>query len=86
MAALRHWKQYRKQELAQVENQERFFTQLGEQIAAEIDRRRHAAEQQSGAGQSTDFLANLQSLNSASIPVVDEVMREMAFTEPGQAV
>jgi len=79
--AQKHWKQRRSAEYAQIEDPERYFTDLGNQIATEIERRRNTAELQTGAGQSTDFLANLQSLNSAA-SVADEVMREMAFTEP----
>jgi hypothetical protein len=76
-----YWQQHRAAEYAQIEDPERYFTDLGNQIATEIERRRNTAEQQTGAGQSTDFLANLQSLNAAA-SVTDEVMREMAFTEP----
>jgi hypothetical protein len=83
--ALEHWTKYRPRELALIEDQTKYFTDLGEEIQGEISRRRDAAEHQSQAGQTLDFLANLQSLNAAG-SVADEVMREMVFdieeTEP----
>lgn len=76
--ALKHWQTHRPRELAQIEDQTRYFTDLGDRIAAEINRRRNAAEHQSQAGQTLEFLANLQSLNAAS-SVADEVMRELVY-------
>ena len=82
--AQRHWQTHRAQEYAQIEDPTAFFTTLGEQIAAEIERRRNELDRQAGTGQDESFLANLQTLNSTSLTVVDEVMREMAFTSPGE--
>jgi hypothetical protein len=81
--AQQHWSQYRAAEYAQIEDPNRFFTQLGEQIAAEIDLRCANLERATGAGQSESFLANLGSLNNVRASVEGEVLREMAFTEPG---
>jgi hypothetical protein len=84
--ARRHWQTHRPQEYGQITDPETFFSDLGNRIATEIDRRRTEQERSTGAGDSQDFLANLQSLNSTAISVEDEVLREMAFTEPGGPV
>ncbi|WP_158688141.1 MULTISPECIES: hypothetical protein [Actinomycetes] len=81
-----HWRKHRAAEYAQIENPTKFFTDLGDRIAAEIERRTNEAEQQQQAGQSTDFMANLASLNNVSTTVRDDVLREMAFTEPGSLI
>ncbi|SFQ31123.1 hypothetical protein SAMN05421854_110220 [Amycolatopsis rubida] len=81
-----HWRKHRAAEYAQIEDPATFFTAKGKEIAAEIERRTNEAEQQQQAGQSTDFMANLASLNNVSTTVRDEVMREMAFTEPGSPI
>lgn len=76
--ALRHWETTRARELAQLENPDRFFTELGEQVAAEIQRRAQALE----APMSEDYLANLGMLNEARAAAESEVLRELIFTEP----
>ncbi|MFJ8966674.1 hypothetical protein ACIRG5_45495 [Lentzea sp. NPDC102401] len=77
-----HWRVHRAAEYAQLEDPTRFFTDLGKQIAAEIDLRCSTLERTSGAGQSESFLDNLGSLNNVRHSVEGEVLREMAFTEP----
>jgi hypothetical protein len=81
--AQKHWTVHRAAEYAQLEDPTRFFTDLGKQIAAEIDLRCSNLERATGAGQSESFLANLGSLNNVRHSVEGEVLREMAFTEPG---
>jgi hypothetical protein len=81
--AQEHWRVHRATEYAQIQDPTRFFTDLGEQIATEIDRRCGDLERASGAGQSESFLANLGSLNNVRHSMEGEVLREMAFTEPG---
>ncbi len=77
--AQRHWQQYRATEYAQLRDPEKFFTDLGERIAAEIDHRKN--QQRTPLG--SDYLANVGALNNVSSSVEDDVMREMAFTDPG---
>jgi hypothetical protein len=77
--ALEHWRRARAVELALIEDQERFFTELGEQVAAEVLRRSEALEP---ASLSEDYLANLGALNEARATAESEVLREMVFTEP----
>jgi hypothetical protein len=79
--ALRHWQNARPQELATIEDQERFFTDLGEQVQNEILRR--AQELESPMGE--DYLANLGMLNEARATAESDVLREMVFTEPETA-
>ncbi|MEU3628662.1 hypothetical protein [Amycolatopsis coloradensis] len=81
--AEKHWKGIRAEEYALIEDPTRYFTELGERIAAEIERRTNEQERQQKAGQSEDFMANLAGLNNVAMTVRDDVMREMAFTEPG---
>ena len=76
--ALQHWQRTRAAELATIEDPQRFFTELGEQVAAEIDHRSQALEGQLGG----DFLANLGMLNEARATAENEVLRELVFTEP----
>ena len=76
--ALRHWESTRARELAQLEDPQRFFTELGEQVAAEIQRRAQALE----GPMSEDFLANLGMLNEARATAESDVLRELVFTEP----
>lgn len=80
--AREHWRVHRAAEYAQLEDPTRFFTDLGEQIAAEIDLRCGNLERASGAGQSESFLANLGGLTNVRHEVEGAVLREMAFTEP----
>jgi hypothetical protein len=76
--ALRHWQRARPAELAMIEDQESFFTQLGEEVAAEILRRSDAL----AGPMSEDYLANLGMLNEARATAESEVLRELVFTEP----
>jgi hypothetical protein len=78
-----HWQTHRAAEYAELTDPTAFFTDLGNRIAAEVSRRRDEMEKTTGAGQSDSFLANLGSLNETQTSVTGEVMREMAFTEPG---
>jgi len=81
--AQNHWKTHRAAEYAELMDPTAFFTDLGSRIAAEISRRRDEMEKTTGAGQSDSFLANLGGLNETQMSVTDDVMRAMAFTEPG---
>jgi hypothetical protein len=80
--AQRHWQRDRAAEYALIQDPESYFTELGTRISAEIARRRNA-DRSTEAAQSTDFLANLGALNRSRAPIVDDVLREMAFTQPG---
>lgn len=75
------WQAEQPARYAQIEDPQAFFTQKGLEIAAEIDRRRNELEQQTGAGQSESFLANLGSLNTQQIDVTAAVMQEMVYAE-----
>jgi hypothetical protein len=75
--ALKHWQRERPAELAAIEDPDRFFTELGERVAAEIDRRSQALE----GPMSEDFLANLGMLNEARATAESDVLRELVFTE-----
>lgn len=78
--AWEHWRRNRAQELAELTDPKRFFTQLGEQVQTEIRRRRQAQE---STLESTDsYLANLGLLNNVQTSVEEEVLREMVFTDP----
>ncbi|EHY87492.1 hypothetical protein [Saccharomonospora azurea] len=78
--AWEHWRRARPQELAELTDPKRFFTQLGEQIQTQIRRRRQAQE---STLESTDsYLTNLGLLNNVQSSVEDEVLREMIFTDP----
>ncbi|WP_309114663.1 hypothetical protein [Saccharothrix sp.] len=79
--AMAHWQKARAAEFGRIADPTAFFSQLGSEIAVEVERRRTERERTTEAGQSEDFLANLASLNSAS-SVIDEVMREMVFNLP----
>jgi hypothetical protein len=76
--ALRHWENLRPQELATIEDPQQFFSELGEQVAAEVQRRATALEGSVGE----DYLANLGMLTEARTTAEAEVLREMVFTEP----
>lgn len=76
--ALRHWTLTRPAELATIEDPQRFFTELGEQVAAEIDRRSQVLEGPLGE----DYLANLGMLNEARATAESDVLRELVFTDP----
>jgi hypothetical protein len=78
--ALRHWRSTRAAELATIADPQRFFTQLGEQVAAEIRRRSDTLTDP--ATLSEDFLTNLGRLNEARLTAESEVLREMIFTDP----
>ncbi|WP_406639153.1 hypothetical protein [Amycolatopsis sp. WGS_07] len=77
--AREHWENYRPRELAEIEDPEAYFRDLGAEISAEIDRRTNEAQQRSGLGTSGDFLANLAARTSTRRPIVEEVLREMVF-------
>jgi hypothetical protein len=77
--AHKHWQQYRPQEYQQIEDPQAYFTDLGAQISQEIGRRRDQDEQQTGAGQTTDYLANLAALNRGQTTIEDDVLREMVY-------
>lgn len=74
-----HWQNQRARDYSRIEDPERYFTALGAQIAKEIGFRRDLEEQQTGAGQTTDFLANLGALNRSQTTIEDDVMREMVY-------
>lgn len=77
--ASQHWETYRPRELAEIEDPDAYFTDLGAQISAEIDRRTNAEQQRSGLATSADFLANLRAHTTARQPIVEEVLRQMVF-------
>lgn len=80
--AQEHWRRHRPAELAQVEDPERFFTDLGEQVLAEIRARREALENGNQGELGEGFLANLGRLNEIQSTVESDVLREMIYTEP----
>lgn len=77
-----HWRRHRPAELAQLEDPERYFTELGEQVLAEIRGRREALESQSRGELGDGFLATLGRLNEIQSTVESDVLREMVYTEP----
>ncbi len=80
--AQKHWETQRPSDYGQISDRETFFTQLGAQIAAEIERRRNQDERETGAGQTTNFLANLNALTLSQTTIEAAVMREMVYDLP----
>ncbi|WP_139190510.1 hypothetical protein [Actinokineospora iranica] len=77
--AMAHWKRARAAESALVEDPTGFVTRLGQEIGAEVERRRHNLEMATGAGQSEGFLVDLAALNSKRA----QALRTETGTEPG---
>ncbi len=73
--ALEHWQRARPVELATIADPERFFTDLGRQIQAEIQRRVDSQE----LPESDDFLETFGLLNAGQAAVESDVMREMVY-------
>ena len=76
--AWQHWQRARTRELATISDPHRFFTDLGEQVAAEVQRRSQALETPTGQ----DYLANLRMLTQARATAESDVLRELIFTDP----
>lgn len=82
--AMEHWKENRPQAYRKLEDPEDFFTDLGEEIAQEIETRTKAL-----AGKGTEgegYLQRLQRLNTSRLEAEGEVLRERVLLEeePGQ--
>ena len=78
--ARQHWERARPNELATLEDPDRYFTELGERVAAEIDRRAAAEETEL----TEDYLANVGMINQARFTAESEVVRELIYHgEPG---
>jgi hypothetical protein len=78
--AQQHWERTRPNELATLEDPQRFFTELGEQVEQEIIRRALELETDPGTD---EYVTNLGMMNEARATAEAEVLREMVFTQPG---
>lgn len=72
----RHWERERPTELATIEDPQAYFTQVGEEIAAEIQRRVDAEEHHTQDEISEDYLANLAHLTTLRARIETEVLDE----------
>lgn len=71
-----HWERERPQELMQITDPDRFFTDLGEEIEADIQRRVDAEEYRTQDQISEDYLANLAHLTTLRARIEGEVLEE----------
>jgi hypothetical protein len=79
--AQEHWQKARAREYVLIEEPERFFNQLGEQVAEMVQQRTdqllHSQPRAEG------FVAELARQQTARTTAEDEILRTMVFTEPG---
>lgn len=79
---MRHWQAERLLEYQELEEPEKYFTQLGEEIAEQVETR---ARSMAGAAPPKEgYLDRLQRLNSARLGAEGEVVREYLLQEPEQ--
>jgi len=69
-----HWKTERPQAYRELVDPEQFFTQLGEEVAEQIEERARSLAAASPPGE--QYLERLQRLNTARLEAEGEVMRE----------
>jgi len=75
--AQEHWRTHRPTEFAELDDPQEFFTQLGEELAAEIDQRQAALEKAIPAGE--DYLAEFGRQMGTRSQAEDEVLRSRVF-------
>ena len=73
--ALRYWKEYLPERYAQIEDPTEFFTNLGAEMAQQVDELSWAIAGQDPPGES--YLEKVGRLNHARLAAEEEVMREM---------
>jgi hypothetical protein len=79
--AQQHWQKVRAEEYALIEDPERFFSELGEQVAEMVQQRMdQLLETQPRA---EGFVAELARQQTARGTAEDETLRTMVFTDPG---
>ncbi|MFL6119456.1 hypothetical protein [Actinophytocola sp.] len=78
--ALEHWQRHRPQELAAIEDPQRFFSELGEQVAETVLTR--TDQLLASYPQVSGFVARVQQEQTARQTAEDETLREMVYTEP----
>lgn len=78
--AQQHWQRVRPAEYATIEDPQRFFSELGEQVAEAVQQRTEdlLASQSRAEG----FAAELARQQTARSTAEDETLRTMVFTEP----
>ena len=74
LLAQRHWERYRPAELAQMPDQERFFSELGEQISYQIAERSRQLE--GGVQPGEAYVAKVNRLRAARLTAEQQVLRE----------
>jgi hypothetical protein len=79
--ALEHWRRHRLEELAAIEDPQRFFSELGEQVAETVQTR--TDQLLANQPQVTGFVARVKQEQTARMTAEDETLREMVYTEPG---
>jgi hypothetical protein len=79
--ALEHWQRHRPEELAAIEDPQRFFSELGEQVAETV--RTRTDQLLASQPQASGFVARMQQEQTARMTAEDETLREMVYTEPG---
>lgn len=80
LQAMEHWRTHRPTEFAELDNPQEFFTQLGQELAAEIDQRQMELEQQTPAGE--DYLAEFGRQQGTRSQAEDLVLRRKVFDLP----
>ncbi|MFD6504180.1 hypothetical protein [Streptomyces goshikiensis] len=77
---MRHWQAERPLAYQDLEEPEKYFTQLGKEIAEQVETR---ARSMAGAAPPQEgYLERLQRLNSARLGAEGEVVREYLLQEP----
>ena len=77
--AMEHWKENRPRAYRELEDPQEFFTDLGEEIAQEVETRARdlAGKEPEGEG----YLQRLQRLNTARLEAEGAVLRERVLLE-----
>ena len=78
-----HWQTERPLEYREIEDPQEHFTQLGEEIAEQVELRARSLAGSAPAGEG--YLARLQRLNTARLEAEGEVVREHLLPELPQA-
>jgi len=76
--ARNHWKQHLPTRYSKLDDPDRYFEELGEQVQQRIEELMEAKRQPS----TNDFLSNLQALNMSQFEAEAEAMRELALHAP----
>jgi hypothetical protein len=79
---MRHWQAERCPEYRELEEPERFFTQLGEEIAERVEKRARSLGRVEELEEGEGYLVRLQRLNTARLQAEGEVVREYLLQEP----